>query len=204
MKLPEPEIFTCDQNTPEWHEARRGIVTASRFKDVMAKGQGKTRTAYLYTLAGEILTGECTEGFTNKHTERGHEYEDDARRQYAFEHDVDPLQIGFIRRGRVGCSPDGLVGDDGMHEVKSKLPHLQIDVLERDRVPPEHIAQIQGQIWIADREWCDFISYWPKLPLFVKRVHRDDEYIKGLSEEVERFLSDLDSLVNKYSVEEAA
>lgn len=198
MLLPKPEIFTCDQGTAEWHEARRGIVTASCFKDVLAKGQGKTRTKYLYTLAGEIITGEVQDGYSNAHMERGHEFEDHARQQYAFENDVQIEQVGFIRRGRIGCSPDGLVGGDGMTEVKSKLPHLQIDVLERGKMPPEHYAQVQGQLWIADRAWCDFISYWPGLPLFVGRVDRDEKYIADMAAEIERFIEDLDALAAKY------
>jgi len=192
------QIFDCAQGSAEWFECRRGIATASRFADVLAKGQGITRRKYLYTLAGEALTGECTEPYTNPHMERGHEMEGDAINLYAFERDVEPVVVGFMRRGRAGCSPDRLLGDNGMIEVKSRLPHLQIEVLERDDVPPEHKAQVQGQLWVSGREFCDFVSYWPRLPLFVKRVERDEKYIETLAQAVADFVGELDALVAKY------
>jgi hypothetical protein len=192
-------ILTCEQNSPEWYAARCGIPTASRFADVLAKGQGITRRKYLYTLAGELLTGECTEGFTNAHIERGHAMEDDARQLYAFLHDAEPRLVGFMRRGRAGASPDSLLGDDGLLEIKSKLPHLQIECLERGTLPPEHVAQVQGQLWVSGRQFCDFVSYWPRMPLFHVRVERDDTYIATLAQAVADFLGELDALVAKYS-----
>lgn len=197
----EVQIFDCPQNSPEWLEARRGIPTASRFADVLAKGQGITRRKYLYTLAGEVLTGEVQPAFTTEAMERGHVMEADAVNLYAFERDVEPVMCGFMRRGRAGCSPDRLLGADGLLEVKSKLPHLQLEVLERNTLPPEHKAQVQGQLWVSGRDWCDFISYWPRLPLFVKRVERDEPYIKTLAQAVADFVGELDTLVAKYSHE---
>lgn len=196
------KIFDCVQGEPEWFECRRGIVTASRFADVLAKGQGITRRKYLYTLAGEVLTGEYAESYSNAHMERGHEMEADAVNLYAFQRDVEPLTVGFMRCGRAGCSPDRLLGTDGMLEAKSKLPHLQLEVLERDDLPPEHKAQVQGQLWVSGREWCDFVSYWPRLPLFVKRVDRDEKYIATLAQAVADFVGELDALVAKYSPQE--
>ena len=84
-----------------------------------------------------------------------------------------------------------MIGDDGLIEIKSKLPHLQLDVLLRGEMPSEHKAQVQGQLWVCEREWCDFVSYWPRLPLFVKRVCRDEKYIKELQESVEKFWTEL-------------
>jgi predicted phage-related endonuclease len=192
------QIFDCEQNSPEWYECRRGVPTSSNFAKILAKGEGKTRRRYLHDLAAEILTGECAEGFSNEHTERGHEMEDDARNLYAFERDAEPVRVGFMKRGRVGSSPDSLLGDAGLLEIKTKLGALQIDVLERDRIPPEHIAQVQGQLWVSGRDWCDFVSYWPRLPLFVKRVERDEKYIETLAQAVADFVGELDVLVAKY------
>ena len=200
--MSELAIFDCEQNSPEWFECRRGVVTASRFADVLAKGQGITRRKYLYTLAGEILTGDVQPSYTNDAMERGHEMEADAVGLYAFERDVEPVTCGFMRRGRAGCSPDRLIGENGLLEVKSKLPHLQLEVLERNDVPPEHKAQVQGQLWVSGREWCDFVSYWPRLPLFVKRVERDEKYIEALAQSVADFVGELDALVKKYSPQE--
>ena len=205
------QIIDCDQGSPEWFNARCGIVTASDFQTVLMNGKGgaesKTRLNYMRRLAGEIITGVPADGFSNAHTERGKEMEPEARDLYAFMHDCDPQQVGFIRNGRAGASPDSLIGDEGGLEIKTKLPHLQIELLEKGDVPPEHVAQIQGCMWVAEREWWDFVSYWPKLPLFVQRVHRDDLFIKKLSDAVDRFNDELDGLVERirsYGKQEAA
>lgn len=195
------EIVACEQGTPEWFAARAGIPTASMFATVMASGKGgtesKTRAKYLYQLAGEIITGEPMESFSNAHMERGKEMEAEARQTYAFIHGQAPEQVGFIRNGQKGCSPDSLIGAEGMCEIKTKLPHLQIEVLLRGDCPPEHKAQCQGALWVAEREWIDFISYWPKLPLFVHRVYRDEEYIAKMSAAIDAFNVELAELVAK-------
>lgn len=191
------QILNCEQGTDEWLEARMGIPTSSKFSTVMAKGQGKTRDKYMRQLAGEILTGKPMEHFTNGHMDRGHEMEPDARNLYAFMQDAEPELVGFIRNGQKGCSPDSLVGESGMVEIKTKLPDLQIECLLADRLPPEHKAQCQGNLWVAEREWIDFVSYWPGLPLFVKRSYRDEEYLKTLASEVDRFNDDLADLVER-------
>ena len=200
-------IFDCEQNSDAWFEARRGIVTASEFATVLAKGRGGgdslTRRKYLLSLVAQILTGETVPIWAgNDHSERGHALEDEARSLYAFQCDADPLRVGFMRRGRAGASPDSLLGDSGLLEVKTKLPHLQLEVLEQDRLPPEHVAQIQGQLWVSGRDHCDFVSYWPKLPLFVKRVLRDEAYIATLAQAVADFNGELDAIVAKYSATE--
>lgn len=199
----ELEIFDCEQNTPEWFEARRGIVTASRFSDVLAKGQGITRRKYLLTLAGEAITGECAETFSNAHTERGHAMEEEARDIYAFQHDVEPVKVGFMRRGRAGASPDRLIGNDGLLEIKTKLPHLQLDVLDKGKMPSEHVAQVQGQLMVSGRDWCDFVSYWPRLPMFCIRVYRDDKYIAELNQAIADFVGELDDYINRYGAQAA-
>lgn len=194
------EIFDCEQGSPEWFEARRGVVTASRFSDVLAKGQGITRRTYLLTLAGEAITGEVAESYSNAHMERGHVMEADARNLYAFANDVEPTLVGFMRRGRAGCSPDSLIGDKGILEIKSKLPHLQLDVLDKGKLPSAHVAQVQGQLWVSGCEFADFVSYWPKLPLFCIRVERDEAYIASLSQSVADFVGELDGYIAKYGV----
>lgn len=202
------EIIECEQGTPEWFKARLGIPTASEFSTVMAKGEGKTRRAYMLKLAGEILTGEPMESYTNGHMERGRLTEGDARDLYAFQKNADPILVGFVRNGAKGASPDSLLGDNGGLEIKTALPHIQIERLMKGEVPSEHRAQVQGNIWVCEREWWDFVSYGgPKLPLFVKRVHRDNGYIANLSGEVDRFNDDLMQvveLIRKYGKEAVA
>lgn len=185
------EIIECEQLSDEWWAARMGCVTASEFKSVMAKGEGKTRRAYMMKLLGEKLTGEPADHYSNGHMERGHTMEGEARNLYAFLKDAEPRSVGFIRNGEIGCSPDSLIGDDGMLEIKTRLPHLQLEVLLAGELPSENKAQVYGQLWVAEREWCDFVSYWPKLPLFVKRVYRDEKYIALIAREVAIFLEEM-------------
>lgn len=201
------QIFNCDQNTPEWHLARAGIPTASKFATVLAKGEGKTRAKYMRQLAGEIITGQPMEGFSNAHTERGHVMEPEARELYAFATDTAPEQVGFVRNGQKGCSPDSLIGDEGMLEIKTKIPDLLIECLERNEFPREHRAQCQGALWVAEREWIDIVVYWPAMPVFIKRAHRDEEYIANLAGEIDRFNDELAALVERirnYGIEERA
>lgn len=197
------QIHEMAQGTPEWFAVRRGLPTASMFATVMAKGkagaESKTRQTYLYKLAGEIITGDPMDSFTNPHMERGHEMEPEARQYYAFMQDVEPRQVGFITNGPKGCSPDSLIGDSGMLEIKTKLPHLMFAVLEADEFPPEHRAQCQGQLWVAEREWIDLVCYWPKMPPFIKRAYRDEAFIALLSDAVDQFNDELAALVAKYS-----
>ena len=191
------EVIQCDQSSPEWYAARLGIPTASRFKDVLAKGEGKTRKRYMLDLAGERLTGEPCEGYSNAHMERGKAMEDEARDLYMFMTDAECKGVGFIRNGDKGASPDSLIETNGMLEIKTKLPALQIECILADKLPSEHVAQVQGALWVAEREWLDFVSYWPKLPLFVKRIYRDEDYIKNLAAEVAKFNSEMLELIEK-------
>lgn len=195
------QIFDCEQGSPEWFAARMGIPTASEFATVMAKGRGgedsKTRKTYMLKLAGEIITGEPMESFTNGHMERGKIMEDEARDLYCFMADTEAQRVGFIRSDDKGCSPDSLIGEKGMLEIKTKLPHLLIDILLKDEFPPEHKAQCQGGLWVAEREWIDIGIYWPKLPLFVKRAYRDDGYIANMAGAVKLFNEELAATIDQ-------
>lgn len=195
------EIFNMEQGDTEWFEARAGIPTASMFQAVISKGQGskpsKTRETYMLKLLGERLTGELQEGITNAHLERGKIMEAEARTMYEFQSDNEAKEIGFIRNGDKGCSPDAVIDDNGMLEIKTKLPHLQLSVLLKNELPSDHKAQVQGQLMVAEREWCDFVSYWPKLPLFIIRVNRDEEYITDLSDKIDIFNEEMAQLEQK-------
>jgi hypothetical protein len=197
----ELKVFNCEQGTPEWYQARAGIPTASEFDTVMAKGRGgaesKTRRTYMLKLIGERLTKEPMWSYGNEHMVRGKEMEAEARDLYQMIAEVECQQVGFLRRGDAGCSPDSLIGDDGMLEIKTKLPHLQLDCILYDELPAEHRAQCQGQLWIAEREWVDFVSYWPGLPLFAKRVFRDEAYIARLAEAVRAFNAEMEETIAK-------
>ncbi len=196
-----PVIHHCEQGSEEWFALRAGLPTASEFATVMASGRGgaesKTRKTYMLKLAGEVLTGEPMERFGNVHTDRGHEMEPTARDLYAFLADVEPEQVGFITNGRKGGSPDSLIGSDGALEIKTKLPHLHLECLLRGEFPPEHKAQCQGILWVAEREWIDIAIYWPKMPLLRFKAYRDEGYIKTLASAVDEFNDELDAIVEK-------
>jgi hypothetical protein len=195
------ETYDCEQGTEEWLRVRMGIPTASMFSTVMASGKGgaesKTRRKYLLQLAGEILTGEPMETYSNAHMERGKLMEDEARRMYAFQKDAELNRVGFIRNGNKGCSPDALLGLDGMLEIKTTAPHLLIDIFLRGEFPPEHRHQCQGGLWIAERKWIDIAIYWPKMPLFVQRIHRDEAFISSLKIAVDEFNAELADIVQR-------
>ena len=195
------QIFNCDQGTEEWHLARAGIPTASMFATVMASGRGGgpslTRAKYMRQLAGEVITGRPMEGYSNAHMDRGHEMEPEARELYAFATDTAPEQVGFIRNGEKGCSPDSLIGTNGMLEIKSKLPDLVIECWDRGDFPPEHKAQCQGALWVAEREWIDIVVYWPAMPVFIKRAYRDEPYIAEMAKAVDQFNDELAAMVER-------
>ncbi len=195
------EIIECEQNSASWYEARRGLVTASEFSTIMANGRGGgesvTRKKYLYRLAGEIVTGELAETYNNAIMDRGHAMEGDARDAYAFMKDAEPVQVGFVRNGRVGASPDSFIGENGILELKTKQPSVLIETLFRDGFPPEHRAQCQGLLYVCEREFVDLAAYWPRMPLYVCRAYRDDEYIKTIADAVAKFNDELDALVDR-------
>lgn len=195
-------IHDCEQGTAPWFDIRKGMPTCSEFECLIKKGRdGKTpsatRRTYMLQLAGEVLTGEPPENFTSIYTERGKQLEAEARDLYAMITDAEPEQVGFITNHGAGCSPDSLVGDDGMLEIKTKKPALLVDAIVTDLFLDEHKAQCQGALWVAEREWIDLIAYWPGLPPFIKRAYRDDEYIAILAAEVAKFNAELAAMVEK-------
>lgn len=193
----------CEQGSPEWFQQRSGMPTASEFSTVLAKGKDGgasiTRRKYLYTLAAEIVTGEVSESYSNAHMERGKAMEPEARAMYGFIIDEPLVQVGFISDSAkgAGCSPDSLVGEVGILEVKTKLPALLLETMFRGDFPPEHKAQCQGALWIAEREWIDLAVYWPGLPLVRYRATRDDAYISDLAKAIDQFNGELAETVEK-------
>jgi putative phage-type endonuclease len=185
------------QGTEEWRAARAGKVTASRFCDVMAKiktGEAASRRDYRWELLTERLTGLPVEGYTNKAMEWGTSHESEARDAYEAETGAWVDRAGFVLHPEfpmVGCSPDGLIGDDGGQEIKcpySSVVHVQT---LKGGMPSEHRHQVQGTMWITGRKYWDFVSYDPRMPehlrLYVERIKRDEEYIAQLAAEVVKF-----------------
>jgi len=196
-----------EQRTDEWFAARLGKVTASRVADVIAKtakGYGASRDNYMAQLVCERLTGKPTEGFSNAAMEWGSQTEPQARAAYSAKTGELVEEVGFIDHPRIanaGCSPDGLVGDEGLCEFKCPATSTMLETLLADKVPSKYIPQVQFQMAVIGRKWCDFVSFDPRLPdhlrLFVKRVERDDAYIAMLEAEVKKFLTELDEKVKQ-------
>lgn len=194
------------QGTETWKLARVGRATASRFADVLAtikSGEAASRRNYRAQLVTERLTGLPVESYQSAEMRWGIECEPYAREAYSVTTGQSVMQVGFIEHGELaaGCSPDGLVGDDGLLECKCPNTATHIDTLLAGGKQPDYMAQVQGQLWISDRKWCDLVSFDPRMPpklqLVVWRVERDEAYIARLEEEVARFLSEVDATVGK-------
>lgn len=191
------------QGTEQWLLDRCGRATASCFSDVLAKGQGTTRTAYLRRLVAERLTGKPTETYQNAHMERGTEQEPFARMSYEELTGAVVHEVGFIPHPTLmaGCSPDGLIRPKGGAEIKSVIPTVQLETILKGGYPSKHKPQIQGCMWMCEVDWWDFCSYSPDMPphlrTYIFRVERDHAYIHNLQAEVTVFLSEVDELVAK-------
>lgn len=186
-------IREVEQGSAEWLALRLGIPTASMFDCLLVNGKGEAgfgdgALSYMDQLIGERITGEAAElPFSTRATERGHELEQVARNLHMATYDLPTEQVAIILNNGAGYSPDALIGSDGLIEIKTKLPKFQVGVILGDEIPKEHIAQCQGGLWLAEREWIDFVSYWPGMPLFVKRSYRDEALIRKLAERVKTF-----------------
>jgi len=206
------------QGSPEWHAAKLGKVGASRTRDITAttKSGGYTagRDNYAAELVTERLTGEPAPKFVSAAMANGTEVEPEGRAAYAFQSDVDVVEVGFIDHPTIamcGASPDGLVGEDGLVEIKCPNTATHLKTLLGAKIDPAYIDQMQMQMAVTGRKWCDFVSYDRRLPepmrLHVQRVMRDDKRIAAIELEVTQFLIDVAAtvdLLRKRYLQEAA
>lgn len=207
------------QGSDEWHLARLGQVTASRVKDVIAKGRGgapsASRKNYLAQLVTERLTGQPTESFSSPAMEYGTQMEAAAAKSYAFMQGVSIKECGYFEHPTIpmaGASPDRVVGDEGLAEFKCPNSSTHIDTLMSGKIAGQYITQMDWQLACTGRQWCDFVSYDARLPvdmqLWVHRHHRDEARIAQLEMAVSAFLREVDetvgALMAQYRGEEAA
>ena len=196
-----------EQRSPEWFAARLGKVTASRVADVIAKtktGYSASRENYMAQLICERMTGQKQESFTNAAMEWGTETEPLARAAYEAHANVLVDEVGIIDHPFIpmaAASPDGLVGLDGMLEIKCPNTANHFDTLLKGEPPAKYIPQMQWQMACSGDKWVDFVSFDPRAPeglqLFVKRVERDDKYILELEAEVKKFLEEMETRIEK-------
>lgn len=199
-------IESIEQGTQEWLELRLGKVTASKFIEVMTNGRGgkpsATAKSYMIKLVAEILRGQPMPFFENDAMRWGTETEPQARAMYELKNDVDVKEVAFVELNEfVGVSPDGLVGDEGLLEIKCPNTETQIKrFLDGVGLPKEYEAQVQGQLWVTGREWCDFVSFDPRIDVEASyiqtRVYRDEEYIAKLEEKVTAFVEEMKEMIN--------
>lgn len=194
-----------EQRSEEWFQARLGKVTASRVADVLAKiksGESASRRNYKIQLVSERLTGERQETYVNQAMQDGIDREQFARDRYVQQFG-EVEEVGFIQHPTLeaGASPDGLIGTDGIIEIKCPMGSTHTETLMTQEVPSKYVPQIQFQLLVTGRKWCDFVSYNPMFPenlqVFVRRVFANKEYQQELEDEVKQFLKEVDDVINK-------
>mgnify|MGYP003648924190 FL=1 len=203
-------IHDCLQGSQEWLNMRLGKITASRFKDVMTNGRGsapsKTAESYMIELAIEAVTGKSLPFFENDAMRHGTETEPQARAMYEFISGNDVTEVAFIEHNEfVGVSPDGIIGNDGLIEIKCPTTKTQVErYLNSVGLPDDYKWQVHGQIWVAEREWCDFLSFDDRIDSAAQylctRVYRDEKMIKELSDKVDIFTTNLQEMIAKLSI----
>lgn len=193
------EIIDCDQGSESWFQARLGCVTGTGFSQVLNKKTG--RKTYMLKLLGERMTGVPAYSYHNKYMDDGKETEPLAREAYEILTSTEVVQVGFVKSAEwIGCSPDGLIDDDGLLEIKCPIPSTHCKYILGSRMPAVYRPQVQGNLWVTGRKWADVVSYVPTMAnqqLWRIRVRRDEEYIAELSKEVDKFLKELSELEHK-------
>lgn len=197
-----------EQRTPEWFAERLGKITASRIADVVGKTKsgsyGAARKNYMAELLCQRLTGQQEEKFTSATMQHGTDTEPAARAMYTLETGADVTETGFIPHPSIamsGASPDGLVGEDGLIEIKCPNTATHLEFLQSRKPKHEYLLQMQWQMACTGRQWCDFVSYDDRLPEKLAyrciRIPRDNKLIAELEEEAVKFLTELDETVRQ-------
>ena len=198
-------IHEMPQLSDEWFAVKCGKISASNMSAVLAKGRGnsesKTRKSYMCRLIAERLSGMPQETYTNGSMQWGIETEPQAREAYEMAKLDTVKQVGFIEVNEyLGCSPDGLVGEDGLLEVKCPNTSTHIQYILDGKMPAEYVLQVQTQLWVCERQWCDFVSFDPRVtvrPFWCIRVERDEKKIQDISDGVDAFVEEMETLIAK-------
>ena len=196
-------VHNHEQGSEDWLESRLGRPTASNFsKLITPTGKPSSSSdAYINELIAQKITGEIPEFYKSAAMDRGNELEPAAKALYEFTRDVEVVEVGLCLHDTLECgaSPDGLVNDDGGLEIKCPLPHTHIGYLKDGKVPTKYIPQIQGCLWITERDWWDFMSYHPSMEDLIVRVYRDEAYIKKMADVVSRTVETIETEAKKWS-----
>lgn len=192
------KFYDVEQNSLEWLSLRRGKFTASTFKDLFMKETTQGYQDAIYKVAFERLTNESPESFTNEWMNRGHELEQEAREWYELETYNKVHNGGFFEYNKwTGASPDGLIGDNGLIEIKCPKFSTQIDYLLKRELPKNYYYQVYGQLLVTDRQFCDFIAYHPKFKNLIIRIERDKGVDKMILEKLDKAIKEVETIINK-------
>ena len=173
------------QNSDDWFLLRLGKFTASTFKNLFAKPTTVAYQKEINRVVFERLTGKVPESFTNDYMQRGTELEPIAREAYEAQKFTVVQNGGFWGDEWAGCSPDGLVEDQGLLEIKCPAFNTMIDYLLKQKLPSEYYYQVHGQMYITDRQWCDFVAFHPDLPIFILRIERSEEVCMQIQQQID-------------------
>lgn len=197
------KIHDVTQGEASWVKLRLGKVTASEMGNLLTPlfktKEGDTPRTYLYTKLAEAWRGQPLPGFSSFATERGEMTEMDARNWYSLEFDTDITRAGFCETddGRAGCSPDGLLGDDGGLELKCPEPVNHLRYLMEGKLPPDYACQVHGSLFVTGRKWWKFVSYHSSFPKFVLTVERDKEIMEKIQAALEKFYAAFDAAMTR-------
>lgn len=193
--------YTCEQGSEEWFKLRCGIPTSSEFDNIItSKGEiSKSREKYLYKLAAERITKTSEETYQSDAMAKGKLMEAEARNYYTFAKKIKVTQVGFVLQEHpgYGCSPDGICGKPGSLEIKCPLGSTHARYLDYNKLPIDYYVQVQGQLLVMGKEWCDFFSYYPGMKPLIVRVKPDKIFQYKLKKALELFCADLDRLVRR-------
>lgn len=181
------KIHNFEQRTEDWYNIRKGKMTASNADTIIANGKGLE--TYIYNLMAEYYSSAEKENYINADMQRGIDLEPEARLEFEFYTDLDVQEVGFIEYNEfIGVSPDGLIGDDGLIEIKCPNDSVYFKLLLSDNIKPEYIAQMQMQLYVTDRQYCYFVSYNPNFEksLYIKKITRDEEMIEKLKKGLDK------------------
>ena len=201
-------VHDCEQGTEQWLRVRAGLPTASAFDRILTPKKLKaseSQDAYAAHLVAEWFLGEPIETGGSGFTDRGTGMEDEARKWYAFDRDCEVTKVGFVTTddGLAGCSPDGLVGEDGLVEIKCPAAHTHMQYLLHG-FGTDYILQVQGQLWVTGRKWCDRFAFHPVFPKVIERIERDETIIAAIDKEVRAFVEKLSDFKARLADEQSA
>lgn len=181
------KIHNIEQRTEDWYNIRKGKMTASSADTIIANGKGLE--TYIYNLMAEYYSSAEKESYINADMQRGIDLEPEARLEFEFYTNLDVQEVGFIEYNEfIGVSPDGLIGDDGLIEIKCPNDSVYFKLLLSDNIKPEYIAQMQMQLYVTNRQYCYFVSYNPNFEksLYIKKITRDEEMIEKLKKGLDK------------------